>query len=98
MFAGVSGPMPYVPPAALVVPPSDVLVLTADPRQQRQAVKTMLERAGLSIAEVARQLGVKRQSLHQYLNPSARRAISVDWLVRCAALCRCSVALQLPSE
>jgi plasmid maintenance system antidote protein VapI len=67
------------------------VVVTADERQQRHLVQRMLEEAGLTPTMAAAQLGVNPRSIRQYL--SGRRVVSLAWLLRLAALCRCSVTV-----
>jgi hypothetical protein len=67
------------------------VVVTADTRQQLHLLQRMLDTANLSVVQAAQQLGVRPQSLRQYL--TGRRRINLSWLVRIATLCRCSIVV-----
>lgn len=71
------------------------VVVTADTRQQRHLVQRMLNEAGLTPTTAAQQLGVHPQSIRQYV--AGRRRVTLEWLVRLATLCRCSVTVHLPN-
>jgi hypothetical protein len=70
------------------------VVLTADGRQQREALKLAASRAGLTQGGLARLLGVKRQSVDQYFR--GKRPLSLEMFIRLVGLCRGSVVLHLP--
>ena len=62
-------------------------------------VQEMRLRAGLTINELAAEMGVSRGAVHQYLyrRRGEGGTSTVRWFLRCAAACRCEVTVQFPA-
>jgi DNA-binding CsgD family transcriptional regulator len=73
----------------------DALMLTGDAANTREAVRLLLSRSGLSAAEVARRLGVTRQTVQQFVT-QRRPSIQVRSLAEVAAVCGGRVIVELP--
>ena len=64
-----------------------------------RVVQEMRLRAGLTINELAAEMGVSRGAVHQYLyrRRGEGGTSTVRWFLRCAAACRCEVTVQFPA-
>jgi hypothetical protein len=69
------------------------VVLTADVSQHCRLVQKMLDASNMTVVSVAEQLGVKPQSVRQYLR--GRRRGSLAWFIRLSMLTRCSIVVHL---
>lgn len=72
-------------------------VVLPDDRVVNSLIEQLLNRAGLPEAELARRLGIKRQSLNQY-KISRRRRPSVQWLARLAEACGARLLIEFPAK
>ena len=70
-----------------------------DPQAFARLITEMRERAGLSRAALARQLGINASSLKQYENGRRGRSgkASLRWFLRSAAACGHELSLELPN-
>lgn len=72
-----------------------ILVAVDDYRATIALIDELLERAGLTQAEVARRLGITKQGVHQYR--SLRRARpSVQWMAKLAQVCGGRLVVEFP--
>ena len=78
------------------VPATDQLVLR-EASNLAKVVEELLERADLSQTAASKQLGITRQSLHQYV-VSRRTSPSVQWLARLCNLCGAKLIVEWPQS
>jgi DNA-binding XRE family transcriptional regulator len=98
-----SFPMPEViglPPALVwsptprEVPPTE---LTLDRESQSiKLINLLFERSGMSQAEIARRIGIKPQSINQYMKQ--HRTATFLWVVRLAQVCGAKVSIEFPTN
>lgn len=86
-----------VPSAVAPLSASPLHVVLPDDRQVTALIEALISRSGLSIHEVARRLGVKRESVREYhkgkrVNPSMR------WFSRLCAVCGAKLVVEFPSR
>ena len=62
---------------------------------ERELIQLLIDRSGVSQAELARRLGITPQALGQYVK--ARRRATFHWLVRLAQVCGARVSVDFPS-
>jgi transcriptional regulator with XRE-family HTH domain len=65
-----------------------------------RVVQEMRVRAGLTIQELAEQMGVSKGAVHQYLYRlrGDGGTSTLRWFLRCASVCRCEVTVKFPAE
>lgn len=69
--------------------------LSDDQKALASLIELLVIRSGVSQSELARRMGIKQQSLNQYLNQK-RRNPTIGWLCRLATACGATVAIDLP--
>ena len=72
-------------------------IIPQDERAVMHIIDLLVARAGISQTEIAKRMGIKPQSLNQYLN---RRRLnpSIHWMTRLAGVCGGRIVLEFPSE
>ena len=73
----------------------DIKPLVASDDATAKLIAQLLNKAGLSIGEAARQMGVTPNAIRQYVK-GRRNKPSVAWLVRLAELCGATVYIEFP--
>lgn len=76
--------------------PSRAVVLQDD-KAIMHLIELLVSRAGISQREIAKRIGIKPQSLNQYMIFRRRRP-SVQWLARLAGVCGGRLVLEFPEE
>lgn len=95
-----SSAVPVLLPVSVSSPltkPSSLTPLICDQRAISRLLDLMLSRAGLSVAEASRRMGVVPNSLRQYLS-GARQKPSLLWFLKFAAVCGARVSLEFPRD
>lgn len=101
--APAAAPVPFAPsvvpaqltwaPAYDAAAPSELVL--ARKHAERELIQLLIDRSGVSQAELARRLGITPQALGQYVK--ARRRATFHWLVRLAQVCGGKVTVEFPS-
>jgi len=86
-------PIPSV--AQVSSPFLSVAVVLSDERAVPRLVELLIERSGLSQAEIARRMGIQSQSLNQY-KIARRSRPSLQWLARLAETCGAKILVEFP--
>ena len=89
--------MPTPIPSSSQPTQSSVAVVLNDDRAVMQLIELLLDRAGLSQAEVASRLGIRRQSLNQY-RWLRRKRPSIQWFTKLAQACGARIIIEFPSR
>lgn len=76
---------------------SPLTPLVCDEQAIARLLRVMLRRAGLSIGEASRRLGIDANSISQYLNGRRKRP-SLIWFLKLAALCNATVTIEIPEK
>lgn len=76
---------------------SPLTPLVCDEKAIARLLRVMLRRAGLSIGEASRRLGIDANSISQYLNGRRSRP-SLIWFLKIAALCGATVTIEIPEK
>jgi DNA-binding NarL/FixJ family response regulator len=71
--------------------------LTSDERAIAKLLETLLSRAGFSINEAARRLGVTPNAVRQYIR-GRRNKPSLSWFLKLATLCGAKVSIEFPEK
>jgi transcriptional regulator with XRE-family HTH domain len=88
---------PFVVPVSSPIPTSRNISLTPlvlDERAIARLLELMLDRAGLTISEVARRLGVSPQAVRQYIH--GRRRPSLLQVLKIAETCGARLLIEYP--
>lgn len=75
----------------------DLSAFGADDQVLAAILRALLERSGLTQAELQRRMGLGRSSIHQYRH-GLRRNPSLKWLVRYVLTCGGRLYLEMPRE
>ncbi len=100
-FIPVAPPFrPSVVPAQLQWAPAfdanaPTRLILARKHAERELIELLIQRSGVSQAELARRLGITPQALGQYVK--AKRRATFHWLVRLAQVCGARVTVDFPS-
>lgn len=76
---------------------SSLTPVVCDDRAIKVLLEALIERSGLSRAEICRRLGTTTNSLRQYLR-GRRSKPSLKWFVRLAEACGARVTVELPTR
>lgn len=82
-----------VPASSLPLPTSSLAVVLPDDRAVGALIALLLERSGVPQAEIARRLGIKPQTLNQYVWLRRKRP-SIQWIVRLAQACGATIKVE----
>ena len=93
---GLLNPLP-LNPSQSATPRNRLSVVVSDDRIILSLVGELLARSGMSDAEIAERLGVKRQSISQY-RYGRRTTPSVRWLARLAELTGARLLIEWPAR
>ena len=74
-------------------PSSGTSAVVADDRAVVYLIDTLIARSGLSQSEIARRLGIRLQSLHQYRR---RRRPGLIWFAKLASACGAELNVKFP--
>lgn len=77
--------------------PRHFAVVPTDDRSIMALIELILDRAGVSQAEVARRLGIRHQSLNQY-RWLRRKRPSIQWISRLAQACGARIVIEFPTK
>lgn len=75
---------------------ASVMPLIGDSESVAALTELMRTRAGISMNEVARRLGLKPSTVAQYKHQRRGRGMTVASLVRWASACGCQIVVELP--
>ena len=87
-------PIPF-PNSATASPSSSYVAILADDRAVMHLVGQLIERAGVTQAEIARRLGVEPQSVNQVYRQRRKRP-TIQWLAKLAAACGAKILVEFP--
>lgn len=87
--------LPISPAPSYISPSPTIAVVLPDPKRVNRLVEEIIERAGMSQAEVARRLGITPQSLNQYFTHRRERP-SIIWIARLAEVCGARLLVEFP--
>lgn len=100
MGEGESHSTPFFAPLPSLKAPlgaSPFQVVTTSDSQVTALIEAIISASGLSIHEVARRLGVKRESLRQYI-VGRRVNPSLKWLTLLGEVCGARLVVELPAR
>ncbi len=95
-LSGLSAPL-AVPRPSFSRSSANRVVVTADPALITTVLQLLVERSGMTQAEISRQMAIAPQSLNQYLI-SRRSNPSALWLARLAELVGARLLIEFPSD
>ena len=75
----------------------DIRPMVASDDATAKLIGHLLNRAGLSIGEASKQMGVTPNAIRQYVK-GRRNKPSVAWMVRLAALCGATIYIEFPDQ
>lgn len=84
----------YIPASASSSPLTPVI---CDERAISRLLETLLWRAGLTVSEAARRLGVDPSSVREHTSGRTSRP-SLLWFVKFAAICGANLTIQMPER
>lgn len=85
-------PVPTVPASN----PASIAVVLDDPKAVTSLIIQLLQRSGMSQAEMCRRLGIKPQSMQQY-KAGRRMKPSAEWLARLVQVCGGRLLVEFPT-
>lgn len=89
-----SPPFVPAPPPSLPSPSPHVrMMLTTDGYAIRGLLEVLLRKAGISLSECARRLGVSRESLRHYRSKPSPNP-SLKWVLRLASVCGARIYIE----
>jgi predicted XRE-type DNA-binding protein len=98
---------PLMDPTSQIVPlPSSatpthnrpsLAAVIADDRAIMSLIEQLLDRSGLPQTEIARRLGIRKQSLNQYRHLRRKRP-SIQWIARLADACGARLFVEFPAR
>lgn len=94
-LGGLSAPM--AAPSRSTGPTGRRLVVTSSRESVTNMLGLIVERSGMSQAEIARQMGIRPQSLNQYLT-SRRSNPAMTWLARLAEVVGARLVVEWPAR
>lgn len=77
--------------------PVPLTPVVGDDRAIAALLRMILDKSGLSTGEVARRLGVRRETIKQY-TAGRRTKPGLPFFIRLAEVCGCKVSIELPTK
>ena len=90
----MSNPVPV--PSSLTQRTAHVAIVLSDDRSIPPLLTQIVDRSGLSQSEIARRLGVTRQTVNQVL--LARKRPTLQWFAKLAEVCGARLTIEFPGS
>jgi predicted transcriptional regulator len=84
-----------LPASSLATQRASILVILDDEKALTHLINQLLDRAGLSQAEVARRLGISKQGISQYRS-LRRKKPSLQWFTKMVQVCGGRLSVDFP--